>query len=139
MVGYIWGKLDYAGGAELNGKGGITMDFFQQEIPCSEYWVYLNRGLNLRVLDLMGNGQPGLIWMGNLKFIMDGLSSWTQQERRDNQRLISIGNYKFGSVMHTILVLCIFFFLFAFYLRTGSCSLDEKKIQVILEDAYENS
>ena len=37
------------------------MDFFQQEIPCSEYWVYLNRGLNLRVLDLMGNGQPGLI------------------------------------------------------------------------------
>ena len=37
MVGYIWGKLDYAGGAKLNGKGGITMDLFQQEIPCFEY------------------------------------------------------------------------------------------------------
>ena len=41
-------------------------------------------------------------------------------------------------------VLCIlfqfsvFFFLFDFYLRTGSCSLDEKKLQMILEDAYEN-
>ena len=38
-----------------------------------------------------------------------------------------MGNYKFRSVMHTILVLCIFF-LFAFYLMTGSCSLDDKKI-----------
>ena len=40
--------------------------------------------------------------------------------------------------MHTILVLCIFF-LFAFYLTTGYVVWIEKKLQMILEDAYENS
>ena len=57
-MAYLNGRLYLreAGGAKLNGKGGITMDLFQQEIPCFEYWAYLNRGLNLRMLDSMGNG-----------------------------------------------------------------------------------
>ena len=42
------------------------MDLFQQEIPCFEYWAYLNRGFNLRMLDSMGNGQPGLISMEDI-------------------------------------------------------------------------
>ena len=46
FVAYLNGRLYLreAGGAKLNGKGGITMDLFQQEIPCFEYWAYLNRG-----------------------------------------------------------------------------------------------
>ena len=54
------------------------MDLFQQEIPCFEYWAYLNRGLNLRMLDSMGNGQPGLISTGNCMSTIFGLS---QQEK----------------------------------------------------------
>ena len=84
--------MDYSGGAELNGKGRITMDLFQQEIPCLEYWAYLNRGLNLRMLNSMGNGQPGLISTGNSMFTIFGLFqqgkfkvSWIQWEKKDNQ------------------------------------------------------
>ena len=62
--------------------------------------------------------------MGNIRFT---ISSWTQRERRDNQRLISTGNFKFRSVMHTILVLCIFFPV-CFLLNNRLCSLDWKKI-----------
>ena len=90
------------------------MDLFQQEIPCSEYWVYLNKGLNLRMLDLMGNGQPGLISTGNSMFTIFSLSqqeklkvSWIQWEKKDNQDsfqweisagnqiYISTGNHRF--------------------------------------------
>ena len=90
------------------------MDLFQQEIPCFEYWAYLNRGLNLRMLDSMGNGQPGLISTGNSMSTIFGLSqqekfkvSWIQQEKKDNQDsfqwkisvgsqiYISMGNHRF--------------------------------------------
>ena len=50
------------------------MDLFQQEIPCFEYWAYLNRELNLRMLDSMENGQPGLISTGNSMSTTFGLS-----------------------------------------------------------------
>ena len=116
FVAYLNGRLYLreAGGAKLNGKGGITMDLFQQEIPCFEYWAYLNRGLNLRMLDSMGNGQPGPISTGNFMSTIFGLSqqekfkvSWIQQEKKGNQDsfqwkisvgsqiYISMGNHRF--------------------------------------------
>ena len=62
--------------AELNGKEGITRGSFQQEIT------------SLGVLN----------WTSSFQIHTLQDLCLSQQERRDNQGLISIGNYKFRSV-----------------------------------------
>ena len=79
-----------AGETELNRKGGTTRDLFQHEIPGLEYLAFLNRTLNLREAGYNGKRRTiGLISMGNCR------RCWTQQEKRDNQRLIPTGNPRF--------------------------------------------
>ena len=79
-----------AGETELNRKGGTTRDSFQHEIPGLEYLAFLNRTLNLREAGYNGKRRTiRLISMGNCR------RYWTQQGKRDNQRLIPTGNPRF--------------------------------------------
>ena len=76
----------------LTGKKGQLGTHFN-----GKFCVYSIWSISMGEIKVSWIWQPGLIWMGNHRFTMDSLSSWTQWERRDNQRLISTGNYKFRS------------------------------------------